>query len=261
MDGLLARWASAISASPLALWIGGSLLVYAVGANVLWLFRDSLRRQLVRSLAQAGRFSFYLLLPYLALGGWPRQPYQGLLSLEDMGLVGLSELWPVTRWLEAAGIGLGWGALAIVLLVLAWASANRRDGRTWLVFSPSRWWAVLVNVVYLEVHWAFYRGALVVVLDDVYGGAFLGLGLVFLEWTLDPFWRQGWRMESGVAERWLHAALAPVITVLFLLTRNLWVCLAVHVAVEFSMRHLGRERGRRPLAPPLPPPNSARTGM
>lgn len=252
MDGLLARWAPAIAASPLAFWIGGSLLAYVVGANVLWLFRDRLPRGPIRWLVQVARFSFYLILPYLALGGWPRRPHQGLLSLQDMGLVGLSERWPVTRWLEAAGIGLGWGALALALLGLACASANRRDARTWLRFSPSRWWAVLVNVLYLEVHWAFYRGALVVVLDDVYAGSFLGLGLVFLEWTLDPFWRQGWRMESGVAGRWLHAALALVITALFLLTRNLWVCLAIHGVIEFSMRQVGRERGLRPLAPPSP---------
>ena len=206
MDGLLARWASAIAASPLALWIGGSLLIYVVGANSLWLLRNALRRQPVRWLAQAGRFAFYLVLPYFALGGWPRQPYQGLLSLEDMGLIGLSEHWPVTRWLEAAGIGLGWGVLILVLLGLAWASANRRDDRTWLVFSSSRWWVVLVGVLYLEVHWAFYRGALTVILDDVYAGVVLSLGLVYLEWAMDPFWRQGWRTESRAAGRWLRAA-------------------------------------------------------
>ena len=261
MDGLLARWAPVIAASPLALWIGGSLLVYAIVSNALWLLRNSLRPQPVRWLAQAGRFGFYLVVPYLALGGWPRQPYQGLLSLEDMGLVGLSEHWPVTRWLEAAGIGLGWGGLALVLLALAWASANRRDGCTWVVFSPSRWWTVLVGVLYLEVHWAFYRGALAVMLDDLYVAAFLGWVLVYLEWSLDPFWRQGWRLESRAAQRWLHVALALVTTVLFLLTRNLWVCLVVHVMIEFSIRWLGPERARRGLAPSSPPPAEPRTGV
>jgi hypothetical protein len=261
MDGLLARWASAIVASPLAIWIGVSLLIYGIGANLLWLLRNVLRRQPVRWIAQVGRFAFYLVLPYFALGGWPRQPYQGLLSLEDMGLVGLGEHWPVTRWLEAAGIGLGWGALTLLLLGLAWVSANRRDGRTWLVFTPSRWWIVLVGVLYLEVHWAFYRGALTVVLDDAYAGAFLGLGLVYLEWAMDPFWRQGWQTDSRAAGRWLRAALVLVVTALFLLTRNLWVCLAVHGALEFSMRQLGRERVRRPLVPPVPPPSGTLTGL
>ena len=256
----MARWASAVAASPLAFWLGVSLLVYVVAANVLWLLRNSLRLQPFRWLAQAGRFAFFLVVPYLALGGWPRQPYQGFLSLEDMGLVGLSEHWPVTRWLEAAGIGLGWGGLALLLLGLAWVGANRRAGRTWLVFSFSQWWAVLVGVLYLEVHWAFYRGALAVMLGDAYVGAVLGLGLVYLEWTLDPFWRRAWRLESQAAQYWLHAALVFVITVLFLLTRNLWVCLAVHVMIEFSMRWLGRDRVRRPLAPSAPPSAEPSTG-
>jgi len=254
MDGLLTGWASAIAASPLAFWLGGSLLVYVIGANVLWLQRKSLRRLPIRWLAQVGRFSFYLVLPYLALGGWPRQPYRGLLSLEDVGFVGLSEHWPVTRWLEAAGIGVGWGVLVLVLLAIAVVSANWRDGSTRLVFSPSRWWAVLIAVLYLEVHWAFYRGALAVMLDDLYAGAFLGLGLVYLEWTLDPFWRQAWRLESQAAERWLRAALALVVTVLFVLTRNLWVCLTVHAALELSMRQLRREQAGRQLAVSSQPP-------
>ena len=252
MDGLLEHWTSAIAASPLAFWIGGSVLVYAVAANALWLLRGSLHRPVARWLVQVGRFSFYLIIPYLAWGGWPRRPYQGLLSLEDMGIVGLSENWPLTRWLEAAGIGLGWGALALAILSLAWVSANRRGGSTWLLFAPSRWWAVLVGVLYLQVHWAFYRGALAVMLDDAFAAAVLGLGLVCLEWSLSPFWREGWRLASRAAERWLRASLVLVIALLFFLSRNLWVCLGVHLLIEFSMRQLGRDEARRKLAPSLP---------
>lgn len=249
MDSLLVRWATAITTSPLVFWIGGSVLIYVVGANAFWLLGNQSRRAPVRWLIQVGRFTFYLVIPYLALGGWPRQPYQGLLSLEDMGIVGLGGRWSVIRWLEAAAVGLGWGALALVLLGLAWVGANRHDGRISLVFSASRWWVVLVGVLYLEVHWAFYRGALSVMLDDAYAGAFLGLGLLYLEWSLDPLWRQGWRLGSRAAQRWLHAALVFVIALLFLFTRNLWVCLTVHLMVEFSMRQLVRERARLRLAP------------
>lgn len=253
MDDLVALWTTVMTTSPLVFWVGGSLLAYVLGANVLWLFRDSLRRPYARWLMQVGRFSLYLVLPYLALGGWPRQPYQGLLSLEDLGIVGLSEHWPLTRWLEAAGVGLAAVVIAVVILTIAWASANRRDGSTWLLFSASPWWAVLVGVLYLEVHWAFYRGALAVMLGDAYAGTFLGLGLIYLEWSLDPFWRQGWRLGSQAAQRWLRAALVLVITLLFLLTRNLWVCLAAHLLIELSVRQLGRERARRKLDLTLPP--------
>jgi hypothetical protein len=248
MDGLQAGWLSAMAASPLVVWIGGSVLVYAIGANLLWLLRDSLRRPIARWLVQVGRLAFYLVTPYLVWGGWPRRPFQGLLSLEDMGIVGLSAQWPVARWLEAAGVGLGWVVIALAMLSLAWASANRRDGSMWLLFAPSRWWAVLVGVLYLEVHWAFYRGALAVMLDDAYAGMSLGLGLVYLEWGLNPFWREGWRSASRAADCWLRASLALVIALLFFLTRNLWVCLGVHLLIELSVRQLGREQARRRLA-------------
>ena len=254
MDGLLARWTTAIAASPLLFWVAGSLLAYVVGVNALWLLRDWLRRPCVRWLLQVGRFLFYLIPPYLVLGGWPQQPYQGLLSLEDMGIVGLSEHWPITRWLEAAGVGLASVVIALVVLSVAWVSANRRGGSTWLLFSPSRWWAVLVGVLYLEVHWAFYRGALAVMLGDAYAGAFLGLGLVYLEWSLDPFWKRGWWLGSRAAQRWLRAVLVLLITLLFLLTRNLWVCLVAHLLIEFPMRQLGRGRARLMLDLSSPPP-------
>ena len=242
MDAILAQWGSTLSASPLRFWIGGSLLIGAVGVNILWFLRGSLHRPVARWLLQLGRFIFYLVIPYLALGGWPQRPYQGLLSLEDMGIVGLSEHWPVTRWLEAAGVGLGWGVVALVLMVLAWTMANRRNLDTSLRFAPTRGWAVLLGVLYLQVHWAFYRGALTVMLDDAYAGAFLGLGLVYLEWGLNPFWRQGWGQASRAAVRWLRASLALVTALLFLLSRNLWVCLAVHLLIEYALRQLGRER-------------------
>jgi hypothetical protein len=44
---------------------------------------------------------------------------------------------------------------------------------------------------------------------------------------------------------------ALITALVFLLTRNLWVCLAVHLLLEFSLRQVGRERaGRRLPAPP-----------
>lgn len=240
------RLAPAYASSPLLFWVGGSLLIYVLVANALWLARSAgfERSSASQWLVQAGRFLFYLGIPYLALGGWPRQPYAGLLSLEDMGIVGLSVRWPVTRWLEAVGTGLAVGLVAFLVLILAWFGAQRMAGRVKLRFPSRPWWAILVDVLYLEVHWAFYRGALSVALDDLYAAVFVGLGLVYVEWALSPFWRRGWRQRSQAAERWLRAALALVIALLFFLTRNLWVCLGVHWLLELIFWHLGRERTR-----------------
>jgi hypothetical protein len=237
---------SAYASSPLLFWIGGSLLIYLLATNALWLARSIRPERLPAGqwLAQAGRFLFYLGIPYLALGGWPRQPYAGLLSLEDIGIVGLGGRWPVIRWLEAVGTGLTVGLVAFLVLILAWAGARRLTGSAQLSFPSRPWWAILVQVLYLEAHWAFYRGALSVALDDLYAAVFWGLGVVYVEWALDPFWRQGWRQGSQAPERWLRAALALVIALLFFLTRNLWVCLGIHWLFEFIFWRLGRERTR-----------------
>lgn len=227
---------------PLLIWVLASVLVYFLATNALWLIKDHWRSPYLPWLVRLGRFLFFLAVPYLALGGWPRGPYQGLLSLEDMGIVGLDERWPVTRWLEATGIGLGWGLVALLMLALALASANRRTEGVWLRFPSRPWWLILVDGIGLTVHWAFYRSALVLALGDAYAGVFWGLGLIYLEWSLNPFWRKGWRIESQAATSWLRGALAFVVALLFILTRNLWICLVVFWLLEFALRYLGRER-------------------
>ena len=92
-------------APPLLLWVLGSVLVYVLGANVLWLARET--RRLPASvgsvLYQAGRFLYYLGVPYLVMGGWPLEPHRGLLAPVTLGLAGLDATWTVSRWLEAAG--------------------------------------------------------------------------------------------------------------------------------------------------------------
>lgn len=252
MDAILTWLVQTYSESPLLLWVVGSIGVYGVGTNVLWLARRSplWRGPFAGWLAQAARFLFYLGVPYLALGGWPRQPFHGLLSLDDLGLVGLVPLWPATRWLQAFGTGLGLGLVALLVLLLGWAVANwggddgARSSR--LRFPVRPWWALLVDVLYLEVHWVFYRGALAVALDDLYTGVFVGLGLAYVEWGLSPFWRRGWRRDKQAPVRWLRAALALVSAIVFLLTRSLWVSLLVHALIELTFWRLGRARSPIP---------------
>lgn len=236
--------AQAYASSPLLFWLLGSVLVYGIGTNALWLSRawGSWRSPVLRLLVQVGRFSYYFGIPYLALGGWPRRPFQGLLAFRDIGLVALSLEWTVSRWLSAVGVGLGMGLVALIVLIVAWENAKRGVNDPGLYFSPRPWWMLLVDGLYLEVHWAFYRGLLALLLDDVYIGIFGGLALVCLEWSLNPFWRHGWRQSSQAAGQWLRAAVALVSAMVFLLTRNLWVCLGVHWMLELSIWHLGRAR-------------------
>jgi hypothetical protein len=240
----------AYASSPLPFWVLGSILVYTLLANLAWLLKSGgWQRSLpLRGVKQAARFLFFLGIPYLALGGWPRQPFQGLLSLEDLGLVALSLRWPLTRWLSAVGTAVGLGLAALLLLLLALTNARRAADDYRLRFRAQPWWAVLVNVLYLEVHWAFYRSALAVAIGDLHSGAFLGLGLVYLEWGLNPLWRQSWRSDSGAADPWLRAALALVVALIFLFTRNLWACLGTHLLLEFTLRATSPRPAATPAA-------------
>jgi hypothetical protein len=234
------RLALAYASSPLLFWILGSVALAALGTNLLWPLRSSAvpRQPYNRVLGQVLRFCFFVGIPYLALGGWPRQPFQGLLSPENLGLVGPDARWPATRWLSAAGTASVLGLAALLLLTLAWVNAAKAGGTAWLRFPHRPWWAILVDAIYLQVHWAFYLGAMAVVVNDWVPGVFLGLVLIYLEWSLNPFWRSQWHSETRAASTWLRATLALVMAMLFLLTRNLWVCLMVHLFLGMAMRRL-----------------------
>ncbi len=231
-------------APPLLLWVLGSVLVYILGVNVLWLTRETRRLPAGAgsALYQAGRFLYYLGVPYLVLGGWPLEPHRGLLAPVTLGLAGLDATWTVSRWLEAAGTGVGVGLLALGFVALAWLNANRGQGAARLGFSAIPPWKVLIDGLYLQVHWAFYRGALAMLFDDLYVGVFWGLVLVCVELLSSPFWRRCWRTRACAGDAWLLGVQALVSALLFLLTHNLWICLAVHWALSLTGWGLARSR-------------------
>jgi hypothetical protein len=213
----VARLTLNYASSPLLFWVLGSVLVYALTTNLLWLTRSLgfWRSPYSRWLVQAGRFLFHL---------------------------GLSLDWPITRWLQAVGTALGVGLVALLIMALAWVNANRQADGSRLRFPPRAWWALLVDGLFLQGHWAFYRGALAVEFEDLYLGVFAGLALIYLEWGANPFWRRGWRSSSLVAGQWLRASLALLAAIVFLLTRNLWLCLGLHWLLEITFWRLGQDR-------------------
>jgi hypothetical protein len=245
------RLAQVYASVPLLFWVGASLLAYLLATNFGWLVRATAWEGTLpgRWVKEVARFLFYLGLPYVALGGWPQRPLQGLLSLGDLGLIIPSPAdaalftpsWSASRWLEAVGTGLGLGLLLLLILAVAWFQADRTGFR--LGFPRRPWWALAVDAVYLQVHWAFYRAALASTLADLYAGLFVGLGLIYLEWALNPFWRRDWRVPGRAGGRWLRVALALGTALIYLLTRNLWVCLVVHWPLELFFWRLGRPRG------------------
>jgi hypothetical protein len=230
--------------SPLSLWVFGSVVTYALATCFWWLVRGRERWPALRAvgLEDILRCAFALGVPYLALGGWPMPPLRALISLNQLGLVGLLPKRPAAWWFDAWSLGLGLVVSAVVVLVLARVYARRPAGGTGLEFPQRAWWALLLDGLCLQMHWAFYRTAMVVISEDEYVGVFLGLGLVYLEWALNPYWREGWRVQGSSAARWLRAALAMVSALVFLLTRNLWVCLGTHWLVELALWRIWRGR-------------------
>lgn len=242
------------------MWVLLSLLLYwaaALGSARLRGKRDGGRlgrlletyedRPWAWLLLQAFKLAYFLGLPYGAL-------MQGAISPHWMGLVHF-DLY--------ASLGMG-GLLtagALVLLSLDWwiylRSLNRSSDDLNLPIlrygsggtgNSAGFASGLMEVLLLEAHWAFYRGACATFFGD-YAGAFLGVALVGAEWLV----RVG---ASGLAgrpaerENFLHrATLAFTIAVIYVYTRNFWVCLVAHAVLHLGLvrwvRFWAKRYGRR----------------
>jgi hypothetical protein len=248
----------------LLLWIAGSVALYALAVNFLDYSRPGLSRartgrsphtrlsRLVTRLDswpyrfwldQIFRFAYYVGLPFLAL-------IKGVMSPR---LLGLSDL----DWIGGIGAGVPLGLGAFLLLVWGWSHYIRSLGRrkverprsaeAHILSQPWGWLLILLEIIYLEAHWAFYRSGPLAVLGD-YWGVFAGLGVVFVEWATNPTLRRNLGRERQGEILW-NGSLALVIAILFLFTRNLWLCAIIHLGLEIGLLAilgaLYRKRGAR----------------
>jgi predicted cobalt transporter CbtA len=100
-------------------------------------------------------------------------------------------------------------------------------------------------VIYMQAHWALYRAACILIFttfmkDDaaVYWGTAAGLALTFVEAYADPRVRRH-LAEAGAAELPLWSAAQAIINAVgFVLTRNVWLLILLHLALEFAVPHL-----------------------
>ncbi len=231
------------------LWAAGSFVVYLLPTHAAWAGRHRLgmvaEAKWLSLGAQAGRWAVWIGIPYLALGGWPMQ--SGAIPASAMGLIGST--WSWRMWVEALGQGTLIG-LAIFLGLeftrLVVGRAQRARGRQAPVRpGPARpWWEQSVEVAALDVHWAFYWATMAVVSGDRYAGQWLGLGLIYLELALHPFWRRNLGSPEGSQGCWEQAALALGVTMVFWQTGSLWICMGVHeiLAVVLSQKSARRRR-------------------
>jgi len=140
-------------------------------------------------------------------------------------------------WAAALGAG-AWG-----LLALGWWAYRRsliiagEEGRVAGINVSG--WVLLREAAYHEVHWAFYRNAPILTWG-MYWGIWGGLALEALEAALNPAWRKNLADPQRAPARLMRGALAVVSGVLFLLTQNLWLALALHWEVSWGLTVLTR---------------------
>lgn len=230
-----------------ALWVIFSISTYALGVDIAWHYRrprsgrlgqwaETLKEWPHRHwLLEAVRLLYYIGIPYAAL-------LRGVALPRLMGLTHLD-------WVKGIGLGTALGGGAFLLLALIWwwyaraiaalpLSARERQGANSEFADSSNGWTLLREAIYLETHWAFYRGAAILFLDNHYAGTFLGFLLVTLEWSINPAWRADlslpWRSVS-VLMRW---SMAFAMAIIFIFTRNLWLLVPIHWGIEVACHRL-----------------------
>jgi hypothetical protein len=230
-----------------ALWVVFSIGLYALGADIAWHYRrprpgrlghwaETVKGWPYRHwLLEAGRFLYYIGIPYVALlRGVALPRLMGLTDLDWLRGISLGTVLGGGTFLLLALIG-WWYARAVAALPL---SARERQGTSLGFAGSTSGWILLREAIYLETHWAFYRSATILLLDDYYVGIFLGFLLVTLEWSINPAWRRDlsmpWR-SVNILTRW---GMAFAMAILFLFIRNLWVLVLIHWGVEMACHRL-----------------------
>ncbi len=234
----------------LVIWVLVSILIYGVAVNLWYHLQRAPSSRVSRRLTafeswphsqwffQALRLVYYLCVPYFALTRGVSNP-----TLMGMWVAD----WFDERWFGELASGLALGLGAFLLLLWGWhhylLTTRESDGQPTgdpysferrLLAAPWGWGLVLLEVLYLEMHWAFYRSATIRAAGDYYG-VFLGFLLVLAEWSLNPAIRSDMGVARRGAETLTTATIAFSISVIYYFTANLWLCLAVHLTMQFGL--------------------------
>jgi hypothetical protein len=237
----------------LVIWVLVSILVYGIAVNLWCRLRRSPSSRVGQRLRtfeswphslwlfQVLRLVYYLGVPYLALT-------RGVSNPTLMGM--WAPDWFEERWFGELASGLVLGLGAFLLLLWGWRhcllATGKNDGRhasepylfqRSLLAAPWGWGLVVLEVLYLEMHWAFYRSATIRVAGEYYG-VFLGFLLVLAEWCLNPAIRNDMGVTTRGGETLTTATIAFSVGVIYYFTANLWLCLAVHLIMQFGLLSL-----------------------
>jgi len=229
-------------------WIGLSLIAHVLGRFLLWQLeqarhtRPSSRLSALAALpwvswaASFVRAGYFVVLPYwLLLRGVTNPRWMGLSNLD---------------WPRSLGIGIPLALIAAIGLIGVTWHHTRAVGRTpfmpraQIVTQPGGWAMLIPVVIYREVHWAFYRSGTLAWGLGRYWGVFGSLALILGEQVLDPFTQRDLSREDRAFGALLPMALAILSAVSFFATANLWLGIALHWAVEWSvLRFIAAQSG------------------
>jgi hypothetical protein len=190
-------------------------------------FRATTGGRLIESVA---KLLYYVGLPYAAL-------LVKSLSPIDLGLVGNTGTllgWASVDWLRQINTWVILLVLALIPIGLA-ARSMARAGQPLGVDERSTG-AMMIDAAYAEIHWAFYRAAPLIILGEVYWATLIGLGLVGVE-VLVGLVRNGLSARPEERQSWLgQMLLLAVSATLFILTRNTWLAVTLHIVIELALK-------------------------
>ena len=240
----------------------GSVALAVIAVNAGWLvvrvsrgrrLSSWLRSSVVQALVWLIVSLYLLLPPFFAWRHGAISPY----------LLGLAEL----DWLQGFGPGALLAALLTALILFGWLVYRHAlpEDQTGLPIPRGRLLVALrtpIDAALAQWHLAFYRAAAIAALAEIrqlpqpipgtllqdvqaqslYWGAWLGLLILLVEGALNPFSWSALRSPTPEQIAWGRPeailrglALAVCTTAIFVITRNLWLCLACQVIVETAI--------------------------
>jgi hypothetical protein len=198
-----------------------------------------------RLLEQFLRLLYFIGVPYAAL-------LSGSIAAIDMGLTGGGGLilgWSPAAWLRGLSTALMLGAMVLLPIGLA-SHQIARAGRP-LGADDRSAGAVIVEAIYSEIHWAFYRAAPLILLDDVSAAVLFGAGLVGVEWAVELI-RNGLSPLPEARQSWLRRGLLLAVSAtMFALTQNVWLAMLLHAVLELLWKFWLRRLAPPPIEPAL----------
>lgn len=217
------------------------LVILFVSPSLLARLHASLGGRLVGQLL---RLLYFIGLPYAAL-------LTGSLAPIDLGLTGAGGAllgWDVAAWLRGLSTTLTIGIIVVLPIGLAsWQIARAILRGAALGVDDRSVGAVLVEALYAEIHWALYRTAPLILLENAYAAALIGMMLVGVEWSVELI-RNGVSRAPEDRQRWLRRILLLAVSAtLFVLTRNLWLLISLHLVTELIWKAWLGRLGHHPI--------------